>query len=267
MSRVVAVIKRLVRILVLTAIAYVGLCALMYFAQRSYVYFPQYTHAERAETDFELRRTDGVTLRGWVLQPNRRDAVLYFGGNAERIEDMGVLLSSWLPQCSIYLVPYRGYGASDGSPEEHALYDDALALFDRVRKLHADGRIDAIGRSLGSGIAAHLASRRPLDKLVLVTPFDRLANVASHHYPWLPVRWLLTEEFDSLSHLQGYQGSTMVIAAEYDEIIPSESTAALAAALRNVRFVMLAGAEHNTIDGDPGFGQAVSTFLAPTAGP
>ena len=106
------------------------------------------------------------------------------------------------PGIGLLLMNYRGYGLSEGAPSEAALFADALAIFDAMAKRPAidPARIGAIGRSLGSAVAVHLAAHRPVRAVALVTPFDNMAGVGRHHYPLLPVRALLRQRFDSMQH-------------------------------------------------------------------
>ena len=88
-----------------------------------------------------------------------------------------------------------------------------------------------IGRSLGSAVASYVASKRPVAKLALVTPFDSMANVAQAHYPWLPVRWLLQDKYDQAAYLRRYQGPLLVVRAGRDDVVPPVSTDRLIASL------------------------------------
>lgn len=245
----------------LLALAYLSLCILMALRQRDYVYYPQFTRVPASETDFAIER-DGVTLRGWRVNAGQRDALIYFGGNAEEIGHMRERLARWFPRRTGYLVAYRGYGASDGTPDEQALTGDAVALFDAVRARHPDGRIAVIGRSLGTGVASHVASVRPVERLVLVTPFDSLAAVAESHMPWLPVDWLLRERHDAARRLAHYRGPVLVVRAGRDTVIPAASTQRLIEALPQPPTVLeLADADHDTVDAQPGFEPALRAFL------
>ena len=255
-----ALVRTLLTVLALVAAVYIGLCAWMYANQRNAMYFPQFTQVDAGATDFQLRR-DGATLRGWVVNPGRASAILYFGGNAERIELARDDFAAWFPASTVYLVAYRGYGASDGTPTESDLHADALALFDAVTARHP-GPVDVVGRSLGSGVASYLASQRPVARLVLITPFDSLANVGQLHYPWLPVRRLLKDRYDSARHLAHYRGPVLVIRAGNDQVIPAVSTDRLIASLTPPpQVVELPAADHNSIDGAPGFGEALRGFV------
>lgn len=244
----------------LPLLAYAALCGLMYFNQRDFIYFPQLTRGDLA-TDFALER-DGVTLRGWVVNPGQPDPILYFGGNAERIEDNRDDFASWFPRRSVYLLAYRGFGASQGQPSEAALTGDALALYDFVRSHHPEERVSVIGRSLGGGVAGHVAAHRPVDRLALVTPFDSLAAVAQGHYPWLPVGWLIKDRYDLAASLASYPGPVLVLRAGRDAVVPAARTDALIESLPTTpEIVAFPQADHNDIHLQPGYGRVLSHFL------
>ena len=114
-------------LITLPVIGYAALCGWMYARQHALMYYPQLTKADVQQTDFGIAR-NGVMLNGWLVNIGKPNAIIYFGGNAERIEDMRDEFARWFPDSSVYLVPYRGYGASEGSPSETALFEDALAV-------------------------------------------------------------------------------------------------------------------------------------------
>jgi len=248
--------------LALVAIAYAGICAWMYSKQRDLMYLSQATKADAKDTDFGVAR-NGVMLNGWLVNIGQPGAIIYFGGNAERIENMRDEFAKWFPQSSVYLVPYRGYGASEGTPSEDALLSDALAVFDQVQARQQGAPIVVIGRSLGSSVASHVASQRPVAKLALITPFDSMTSVAQSHYPWLPLRWLMQDRYESTRYLSNYAGPVLVIRASKDEVIPAASTDRLIASMaKPPQVVDLPEATHNSVDQDPGFGRALSAFVA-----
>lgn len=255
----------------LIVLAYGALCFLLYRQQRALIYFPDATRLASEQTDFSVSR-DGATLRGWTVNPGQSDAILYFGGNGESVEAYRETFAEWFPDASVYLLAYRGYGASDGQPSETALFGDALALYDAVRQRHPGGSIAVIGRSLGSGVASYLASQRPLARLVLVTPFDSLASVAQAHYPIFPVRWLLRDRYESLRYLPQHQGELLVLRAGRDEVIPAANTDRLLAGLpQRPRVLNIAEAGHNDLSLFPAYREALVGFLrsgpAPAPGP
>ena len=123
---------------------------------------------------------------------------------------------------ALFLVDYRGYGGSSGKPSEDAIQADAVRLFDLVRREHPD--ISLIGRSLGSGVAIRLAAQRPATHLVLVTPYDSIAELAASQFPFVPVRWLLTDRYESFRYAPAIRVPTRLLMADHDEVIPRDST-------------------------------------------
>ncbi len=253
---------RLLRLFLLLTLPYALICGYMYMQQRNLVYLPQYTRVPAAQTDFALPRGE-ITLRGWLVNAGRDRALLYFGGNAESLQLLREPMAQWFPDYSVYLIAYRGYGASDGRPSQDALIDDAVALFDLAQQDDGQRPITAIGRSLGSGVAAGLASQRPLERLVLVTPFDSLVEVAARHYPWLPVHWLMRERYPAAEHLAGFDRPLLVVRAGRDEVIPAANTDRLLATLpKSTQVLDLADSGHNFDLFGPATGPTLARFLA-----
>lgn len=253
----------------LAALLYVAVCALMYFQQRRLMYFPQFTRVEAAQTNFALQR-DGLTLRGWQQHPGAAaapagEALIYLGGNAERVEQALPLLRQWLPTHSIYSLAYRGYGASEGQPTEAALEQDALALYDAVQQLHPQGRITVVGRSLGTGVAAAVAAQRQPSRLVLVTPFDNMTATVRDHYGWLPVALLLRDRYPSDERLAQYRGPVLVMRAGRDTLVLPARTDALEQSLARRQQGRLQvhnepAADHISILQASGLGAALQAF-------
>lgn len=258
--------RRIRRMLAWAAIAvaavYLALCVLLYVQQRRLIYYPQFTQAAPEHTDLAITRPDAV-LRGRAVNPGQQDAVLYFGGNAESVDANREAFAQWLPSHAAYLVAYRGYGASDGEPSEAALLADALAVYDEVAKRHPSGDIAVVGRSLGSGVATHVAAQREIGNLVLITPFDSLAAVAQSHYPVFPVGLLLRDRYDSVARLPHHRGRLLVLRSGRDAVVPPPHTDRLLAAFkRPARVVDFPHASHDDLSADPAYWPAIRDFLA-----
>lgn len=228
---------------------YALLCLALFLMQRSMLYFPQ--PAGTVPGTEVLRLQTEVELQVRVAGTGREAALIYFGGNAEDVSFSAIELADAFPSRRIYAMHYRGYGGSGGQPGERALVRDALALFDRLRPQYAD--LVVVGRSLGSGVAVQVASQRPVERLVLVTPFDSLENVAARHYPIFPVRWLLRDRFRSFEHAAAIRAPTLIIAAGRDRVIPPAHAEALRAHFPPgvARLETLPGADHNDLSMDP----------------
>jgi pimeloyl-ACP methyl ester carboxylesterase len=160
--------------------------------------------------------------------------------------------SQAFPAHALYLHHYRGYGGSTGSPTEAALQSDALAVFDHVGKTHSD-IVTVIGRSLGSGVAVWVASQRPVSRLILVTPYNSIQELAAQRFPWFPIHWLLVDRFESWKYAAKVTVPTLLISAEHDEVIPKASTEQLHAHFKHGTAVlkMLPGTSHNTVSQHP----------------
>jgi pimeloyl-ACP methyl ester carboxylesterase len=120
-------------------------------------------------------------------------------------------------------------------------------LFDKVHLDHPE--IALMGRSLGSGVAVRLAAERPASRLVLVTPFDSIEEVAAKQFPYFPVRWLLTDKFESWRYAPAIRVPTLILQAEHDEVIPGERTERLNATFTSgvASLVVIRGVGHNDI--------------------
>lgn len=256
-------LARVALVLVTVLVAgYGAVCALVYAWQDRLIYFPQATRIDPAATDWALQREDGIVLRGWRLHPGASKVLLYFGGNGEDLRDFRDHEASALSGHEVYLLAYRSYGASDGTPSEGALTGDAVALYDQIRRQRPGVAVDVVGRSLGSGVAAQLASRREVRRLVLVTPFDSLLATARAHYHWLPVGWLLRDHYRSDLALARYSQPLLVLSAGHDRVVPPANTDALLAALPHPpQRVVFADAGHDDIAARPGYLEVIERFL------
>lgn len=229
-----------------TVLVYLGFGILIYLAQRSIMYLPV---AERHAVDVtaEYLSNGDVSLKLWVVSPGQDAALIYFGGNAEDVYWNAADFRTALPGHTVYLVNYRGYGGSSGSPSERGLFSDALKIYDTLAVRH--GPIDVVGRSLGSGVAVYLASERPLRRLVLVTPHDSMVSMARRMYPIYPVSLLLKDRYESVEYAPRVRAPTLIVTAARDRIIPLEHATRLVQAFAPgvARQLAISGAGHNDL--------------------
>jgi len=217
-----------------------------FFAQRSFIYFPQPKSAKDDSPTLTLS-VDGERVLVSTRVGTGADAVIYFGGNAEDVSYSLPTLAGAFPERSLFAMNYRGYGGSTGKPSEVALISDALALFDRVHLDHP--HIIVIGRSLGSGVAIHIASERSVERLVLVTPYDSLLAIAASQFRYFPLHSLMLDKFESWRYAPQVTAPTQIIAAENDDVIPYASTKLLYDHLPPslATLVVIQGVGHNSI--------------------
>jgi pimeloyl-ACP methyl ester carboxylesterase len=264
-----------VKILLVLVAAYVLICILA-FAFQGRALFP--VDAARGREPLppgaeRLRLTapDDTRLIGVHLTPARPDpalpVVLGFPGNAWNADTAAEYLRDLYPGADIVTFHYRGYAPSGGTPGAAALAADSLLVHDSVAKRFPNRRIVAVGFSVGSGIAAHLAARRPIAGAILVTPFDSLAAVAAGHYPWLPVRLLWRNRLDPAAEMAGSRVPIAILAGGGDTLIPAVRTDALRKAVPNLVYDRtIPGAGHNDIYRASSFQAAMDEALAEVAG-
>lgn len=225
------------------AVAYAALCAAAWLFQARLLYLPAGTprgtpaQVGLAYEDVSLVAEDGTRLAAWwIPAPEAWAAALVAHGNAGNIENRLHIARAWHGMgVSTLLFDYRGYGASEGRPREEGLYLDAEAAHaELLRRMGAAG-LDAAraighGESLGGAVVVELALRRPMGALVIESAWTSLPELAARLYPFLPVRLLLRERFETLDKLARLDTPLLVLHGPRDEIVPFEHGRRLAQA-------------------------------------
>lgn len=216
------------RILLLVVLGYLLVCAYVFFRQRTMLYHPQTVPEEQmlaAARGLGVSRWFDKTGKplGWMT-PDGMEAppVLIFHGNAGTALDRIALIEKLRAtgmKSRIFVVDYPGYGSAPGTPSQQNLVAAGVKALDALPY-----RAIVIGESLGTGVAAQVAEKCPgkIQALLLITPFDSMVSAASHHYPWLPVRLLLLDRFDSLRALEHFSNPVAVVVAENDDTTPPD---------------------------------------------
>ena len=243
------------------AVAYVLLVGAIYIFQRNLLYLPDKGVPDLVESGVpdmgavSLSTADGLTLLAWYKEAAPgQPTLVYFCGNAGHIGHRGSKVRHYLDAgMGVLLVGYRGYGSNPGSPSEEGLYADGRAALDF---LAAAGRAPAqtvvYGESIGTGVAVHLAAERaavaPLGAVILESPYAAIADVAAKHYPFLPVRWLVKDRFESVAKIARVQAPVFVFHGEKDGTIPIRTARELfAAAVEPKKSLWIAEAYHNDL--------------------
>ncbi|MDQ7797519.1 MAG: alpha/beta fold hydrolase [Candidatus Edwardsbacteria bacterium] len=216
--------------------------------------------------EISLKTKDGITVKGWFVNngsAGRPKILFYFGGNAEEVSyliEKAPEFNDW----SLVLINYRGYGQSGGKVSERSLYGDALEIYDHFinRKDIKDPKIAVMGRSIGTGVATYLPSKRKADAVVLVSPYTSLKDVAKAHYPFLPVGLILKYKFDSSKRVPEIKAPVLIMVATEDRTIPPRQSYQLAEKWGGkVTVKEIAGADHNSLSNESGYWAAIAYFL------
>ena len=215
-------------IAVIAVCCYVGLAAMIYFAQRSLMYFPDRTHTAPAAaglpeaTEVPLTAADGVPIRVWHVPPQPGNPViLYFHGNGGalnyRVERFHRLVTAGI---GLVALEYRGYGGLGGSPSEQGLIRDAEAAYGFAVAHYPAQQIVLWGESLGSGVAVALATEKPVGRIILEAPFTSALAIAERQYWYLPVRFLMQDQFRSDERIKKVTAPLLILHGVYDRIVP-----------------------------------------------
>jgi hypothetical protein len=255
--------KSILSLIYLLAGIYLLFLGLLYVMQRNLMYYPVPAPVNISSEAISFDN-EGVKLHGWRMNRGQPRALMYFGGNAETITGNIPQFKSLFSDYTVYLINYRGYGDSEGKPTETALYSDALAIYDQIQDWHSS--ISLFGRSLGSGVAVYLARQRQIDRLILLSPYDSIAEVAQTHYPVFPVRYLIKDRFDSVKYAPGITTPVLIVTAESDRVVPKKHAEILRDRLTNtnVTYRMIAGAGHNNVTDFSGYLEAIEKFIGTT---
>lgn len=245
---------RVVRVLL---IAYLVILLMLMWLENSLIYFPAkypsgwWNPRGLQFEDAEFQAADGTQLHGWFFESQHPQAVILFcHGNAGNLTHRVDVMEE-LPRhanASLLLFDYRGYGKSEGSPDEVGVLADTRAarkwLADRAGVAEKD--IVLWGESIGGAIAVDLAAKDGARGLIVEDAFTSLPEVGAYHYPLLPVRWLMRSQLNSLANIGRYQGPLLMAHGDADSIVPySFGQRLFAAANEPKRFITQAGADHN----------------------
>jgi len=264
--------------LVAPVVIYLIIAAIMFFAQTALI-FPGTSVAPAGPPPpgterLELASPSGHVLQGVHIPPtegqagNEKLLIVGFAGNASNAADAAEFLHQMFPESDVAAFHYRGYAPSTGETGAAALQEDALLVHDHLRARLRPTRVVAVGMSIGSGVAAYLAGHRPLDGLILVTPFDSLAALSASHYPWLPIRLLLRHRMEPVEDLRASHVPVAILSGGVDTTVPPARTEVLRRAIPNLVFSQtFPQSGHNDIYDHPGFRPAIREALARLAAP
>jgi fermentation-respiration switch protein FrsA (DUF1100 family) len=218
-------------LIILAVVFYAIAVAVMYFAQRRFIYFPDPTRTTPRAAGLAnvveriIATPDGEKIVAWygkaaVGQPT----LLYFHGNGGALELRAGRIARYLDRGrGIFMMSYRGYSGSTGSPSEPKNVADAKLAYEA---LVADGvspdDIILYGESLGTGVAIEVAAEKKVAGVILDSPFTSIVERAAQLYPWLPVRLLLQDRYESIQRIRDVHAPLFILHGEADNIVPVE---------------------------------------------
>lgn len=232
-------------------VAYLGLCGILFAEQRRLIFRPDAIVLDGPPpgSGYALLNVSvpglGI-LKDWWIPPSslQKPTVIFFHGNASSRMDFMALGDAFHKQgWGVVLASYRGYSGNPGSPSEVGLMEDARATIAAVA--HRVGPVILWGHSLGSGVAARMASEGRGAGLVLESPYTSIADIGARQFPYIPVRLLSLDPFDTLALIEDIAVPVMIFHSEDDPQIPFDMGRELAGRLgHRATFVPMNGLGH-----------------------
>lgn len=263
--------RALLRLALILALATVALVVF----EKAFIYFPSRTleltprELGLAFEDVTLVAEDGVRLHAWYLPvKGSRLTILMTHGNGGNISfrlDRTLFFQSRL-RADVFLLSYRGYGRSEGNPDEEGTYRDARAAyaFLATERGVPSERLVLFGESLGAAVALDLALLRPCRALILESPFTSIRDMARTALPFLPVGPFLRTRYDNLAKVGRLRVPLLILHGDRDRVVPfAQGRRLFEAAPEPKRFFRIAGADHNDtyVTGGEAYWRAVAEFL------
>jgi uncharacterized protein len=219
--------------------------------------------------DVSFKTTDGVELNGWFFAADKdsaRSNLVFLlchgnGGNiSHRAGECQTLLETGV---NVFIFDYRGYGRSQGKPDEEGTYLDAQAAHVWLEQKGFEAtNIIAYGESLGGGIAAELALREKVAGLVLQSTFTSIPDIGAEIYPWLPVRLISTIKYDTRSKLPQIHVPVLIMHSRNDGLVNYLHAERNFAAANSPKFLQeLDGSHNDAVWEQVNFLEAIETFL------
>jgi fermentation-respiration switch protein FrsA (DUF1100 family) len=248
---------RVLKISIAFAIAlYLLFLAILFFAQRSFLYFPNRSYvplskarANPAFREFAVRTSDGVDLRAWYAPATTKQlTIIFFHGNADSLYSAAPIADPYIADgYGFLLAEYRGYSGLPGRPTESGLYNDGRAYIQGlVGKGIASKNIILFGHSLGTGVAVQLAQEFDVRGVMLLAPFLSIPKLARVHFPIFPASFLVLDRFDNETKISKIHAPLLIVNGDNDQVVPPSQGARLyELANQPKEFHSLAGRGHN----------------------
>ncbi len=210
-------------------IAYLVVMIFIYFYQRNLLYHPSENNYQNDEPQFNYKEVNinveaNIKLKSWFIEKDliKFKTLLIFHGNAGDLSNRIYKLNELNKlKLNILLISWRGFSGNNGSPTEKNLYKDAEAAIKWLnqRKI-TNNQIILYGESLGTGVAVEMAKKNNFNSIILESPFTSIENSAKIYYPYLPVKLLLKDRYDSINKIQKIKSPILIMHGKKDDVVP-----------------------------------------------
>ncbi len=210
-------------------VAYLVILIFIYFYQRSLLYHPSENNYQGDEIKFNYEEViieveNEVKLKSWMIKKDftKLKTLLIFHGNAGDLSNRIYKLNELNKlDINILLISWRGFSGNKGKPTEENLYKDAEAAISWLNNKNVNNdNIILYGESLGTGVAVEMAKNQNFNGIILESPFTSIENSAKIYYPYLPVKFLLKDRYDSIEKIKMINSPILIMHGKKDDVVP-----------------------------------------------
>ena len=215
--------------LLLGLIIYFIILSYVYIFQRNLLYHPSVNgyQGDKINFDYEevfIKNNEGIELKAWLHKKDliNKKTILFFHGNAGDLSNRNYKLNELSKLDLNFLIfAYRGFSSNQGKPSEQGLYKDARSVLDWLKaKDVKEKNIILYGESLGTAIAIETAQNKNLAGIILESPFTSMIELAQKYYPFLPVKFLLKDKYETVKKLPNIRSPLLILHGRLDTIVP-----------------------------------------------
>lgn len=227
--------KIVVRFLITLGVLYISVCAYLFFAQESIIFFPEkldenfkFSYSNSFE-ELNIKTEDGTVINGLLFKADSSQGLIfYLHGNAGSLRTWGDVAQTYLAlNYDVFIPDYRGFGKSSGEIDgEDLFFSDVQTLYNEMKKKYSEEKIIVLGYSIGTGPAAKIASTNKPRMLILQAPYYSLSDMMTHEYPGVPT-FLLKYRFATNEYIKTCTMPIVIFHGDKDEVIYHESSVKL----------------------------------------
>ncbi len=263
-------IKVLLRVFEVLFILYLIICVLLYFFQEKLIFFSEkldknfkFNFDQKFE-EINIRTKDNLLLNGLLFKAeNSKGVIFYLHGNAGSLSSWGGVAKTYTNlNYDVFLIDYRGYGKSDGKiSNQNQLFQDMQTVYDELKTRYHENKIVVLGYSLGTGLAARIASSNNPKLLILQAPYFSFKDMMKHTFPIIPT-FILKYKLETNKFISGCKMPIVIFHGNQDEVIYYKSSVKLKALMKKSDILItLHGQGHNGITENFEYQREIQTIL------
>lgn len=217
------------------------------------------------EINISLNKTDNLNLVQFFPEDSLpKGVVLYFHGNRDNINRYAKHAVTFTKNgYEVWMADYPGYGKTTGKQTEENFYFQAEEIYNLATSKYNNKNIIIYGKSLGSGIASYLASKKSCQRLILETPYFSMPDLLNSIVPIIPVSVASHFKFPTGEYCQEIHAPITIFHGSKDRVIPYRCAAKLKNILKaGDEFITISEGAHNNLSNFRQFHEKLNSILS-----